>query len=1300
MIQAMLKRLLAAAWFAAVPAALAWNADEVDFPGDVQGWVLTLDSAKYTGPDGSPEWFRYTFTSASNDSPYYFKMVTGNDWNKDYGGNAAFPKDTVSRMFYDPVGDSASQLAGGISNGFRYIFTAKNPGLNDTDISIMELSGDPVAIASVTGGQGSYQTNDGVVITVVLASNPPPQQKVFIRYTTNNYASFRVVGTTISSNVATAVITNLAPGKSYIWYALTSTASSNYLASTNDFCVDALTLNWNNNGGTNYTFGTVGEAAWMWHNNNRVTLGGSNAQCWVKMGYANGDGSDRWVSNAAIYYSIGPTSTPAGAYGGGTNGQTSVIAMSFDHTEQDESLAGESMWWVGTMTNLPLYTTIKYRIGAWMTTNDVERFADYNTSGTNNAIFSFSIGATGTQQLTVNGVVADYATTKFFLDEIAGDTQTVTVVYTPGVPNVTNAEIFSNLDRRDLCDIDYTSALISADGYADGIVPPDGALITVADTGAYFRSWTMPGSGGTYTWTGRVSRCGAYRLTARFQTNGSASWHWYSDDAAGRRDHAIVATPKKALAMTLYELNPFTIEATAASQAGRSTFRDLLAVGDAGGDDDAFDPFNLAYLDSLAVNCLWFQPIHPNGYERAENDPDTSAPYAPGSPYATKNYYAVNGLLGSDGTEATAFSEFTNFVAQCDSHAGTVGTINVMLDGVFNHTSWDAIMGTGAVDLGFAPTPTNRIGHVRPQWYALISDYGTNASYYNSAYDNNFATAPDRGDFGKWSDVTELFFGRYSALVRHNPENNGDYLNEGDVFDFTGMSTYEKEIWKYFAYYTEYWLKKTGHAGTNTFVEAQDDKGIDALRCDFGQGLPPQLWEYIINRTRRIKWNFVFMAETLDGGVPGYRSNRHFDILNENLVFQFTQTKINDSRQLVSALESRRTAYSGGAILLNLTSHDEVLPDDDPWIGAARYGAVSSVDGLPMLFYGQEQGIKNYNATDPTYDGFVHHELNFGKYIPHFKRWNQLTVWTSAPPDSFGLSNYYAKVNRARLSSPALRSQNRYFLDTTGGGQDARILAVAKYQASGASPRTSDVVIAFTRFLEHGASHTAAANTYNLQPAWNLLGLDVARQYRIRNLAASDPSLPITSGWPRTGADMYDNGIYVYLDGGGTASITNDGAIVQYLKIEEELDYDGDGLPVDFELQYGLSPTNATGNNGASGDPDTDGMNNWQEYIAGTNPTNGASFFEVSTMVHGAGFGSRLIRAATEPAKRYGIRFADGGYSNNMPWAPFANTNNGYGTWLETNASSTTYTFIDDYGTNTTLTPPASGQRNYRVIVE
>ncbi|MBI4559529.1 MAG: right-handed parallel beta-helix repeat-containing protein [Candidatus Hydrogenedentes bacterium] len=54
---------------------------------------------------------------------------------------------------------------------------------------------------------------------------------------------------------------------------------------------------------------------------------------------------------------------------------------------------------------------------------------------------------------------------------------------------------------------------------------------------------------------------------------------------------------------------------------------------------------------------------------------------------------------------------------------------------------------------------------------------------------------------------------------------------------------------------------------------------------------------------------------------------------------------------------------------------------------------------------------------------------------------------------------------------------------------------------------------------------------------------------------------------------------------------------------EGTADNDQDGLPNDFELEFGLDPFDPTGDNGPEGDPDRDGLSNASEYGLGANPT-------------------------------------------------------------------------------------------------
>ena len=87
------------------------------------------------------------------------------------------------------------------------------------------------------------------------------------------------------------------------------------------------------------------------------------------------------------------------------------------------------------------------------------------------------------------------------------------------------------------------------------------------------------------------------------------------------------------------------------------------------------------------------------------------------------------------------------------------------------------------------------------------------------------------------------------------------------------------------------------------------------------------------------------------------------------------------------ALAARRAFVFGTALLLSIIAAYEmylVLAVGGPMGGWDQMrGRLMGVDGAPMIFYGEELGISR------TF-GFDRYELNFGKMIPQFKKYNSL----------------------------------------------------------------------------------------------------------------------------------------------------------------------------------------------------------------------------------------------------------------------------------------------------------------------
>jgi hypothetical protein len=841
-------------------------------------------------------------------------------------------------------------------------------------------------------------------------------------------------------------------------------------------------------------------------------------------------------------------------------------------------------------------------------------------TGTADAI-TLQISANATQSS--NPVEADYSSTHLFIDEINGDSIPIYIYFDPQITSgsVDEADVFTNLNNRDRANLDA-----NGDGIPDGIIPPNGNLILSTSTTAnYYQAYKMNGTG-PFNLVLYANKTGAYRITARYhlQGEGPNTFHWYSDFIDGNgvnyRDAAVVVSPTKARQMVMYEVNALNVDAEAPSSdtdyTQRSTFDDLYG----GPNATTKRPFNLNYVKGLGVNWLWMQPIHPIGVQGRQTDPNEgNAPFSVGSPYAVKNYFAVNALFSKTfipGTtpeatgRANAMKEFQGFVSAADA-AG----INIMLDVPFNHTAFDCELDAEGQALwgNASSSGTTQMEDIQANIYSRWNggsadqtnssnlgsfDYGARA--YNAA---SIALAADRFDFGKFIDVHDVYFGNYASLVdldnTSSYDSNGDsyeskYLNEGDWFDYSigpnnvsndavdaytnggngHFDTVTQNVWKYFAWYIPYWLQQTGHTdangnlvGNSTLADpvarrAADDRGLDGIRADFAQGLPPQCWEYIMNYARSYKWDLVFLAESLDGGAVTYRSSRHFDVVNDSVLFSLYSAQANqDFRNIY---DGRRSSYGQGLVIWDTESHDEA-GYADPYQALIRYAVDSSIDGVPDIFFGQEIGIAgavtppNSNTFGTPY-GFTNYQINFGKPIPHFMVFNSLAnAWNALGSNANGqaqLYPVYAAIGAARAGSAALQSSNRYYLNDTSGNVTSNIFAVAKYANANAHPNLSDVVFAFVN-LSKSSGQTDVFNVNITQNGSNLFGIDPARTYNVKNIAADTQygagrqNVWLWGSGGRTGSDVLTNGIYVGLNSvpTSTSGWTTNPYEAQYLKL-------------------------------------------------------------------------------------------------------------------------------------------------------
>ena len=993
--------------------------------------------------------------------------------NSSEGYGSPLATQTINTGFGDNRTDTSGNSSGGseldaaygvVTNGYLYLFIAGNVQANGNNVNIFVADGQAGGqnVLEIGGSQGEVAMNGS---TFSSGFNP------------NLMFTFTVTATNslVNLSVDEAVLLGSSGNESHLGYVTLSGGSGN-----------------------------------------NQNLGGSG----IAVGFNN-------VNTTGVNGSSGTAANPAAADTVATGLELGIPLSALGNPTNAVKVL------VDINGNAYVYLSNQFLPGLAVGTGNLGAGGSYSSGG---GVFNFGttfgeylsvpVSTAVTATLTVNGINADYGMTHVFIDEVSNDAVPLTTLFSPNSSNVVEADVYSDLNRRDY------ATHIGNNGIEEGIVPPDGNTIATGDTNHYYEAYAMSPTStpGQYSLRLCAQKTGVYRLTARYLVAGSTNWNWYSTnspDATGnRRDFIVVVSPKKAMGAVVYELAVNNIDASGAASNGsqRSTFSDLT---------NAASRFNLNYVTNLGVNWLWLEPIHPRGISGSIN-----------SPYCVKNYFQVSPGMSKANTRPAAMQEFTNFVAAADA-AG----VNVMVDEPFDHTAHDVELDNeGVADFGGAGNPgnwqqTDLIANRIPEFFSA-----TNAWCNRASSSNNIAIAPDI-DIPKWTDVNDVFFGVYAALVCSNPQADNNQYSPDDWFDYssnTGNFDYvTQNVWRYFAGSLLYWLNQTGC--TNGTPAGQTSVGIDGIRADFADGLPPQCWEYIINKVRCQKWDFVFLAESLSWpppSAPTYRAGRDFDILCDSVYSAYQTATTATSYQNI--FTSERSSYGQCLMLWNAASHDAGFYYTDPYQALIPFMAGGTIDGMPHIFYGQELG------TTESFGFSI-----YASDVPSMYVFNSLVPAITAAVGNLRIDQLYplySAVGTARLSSPALQSANRVFLSPTAS--QPYIYAVAKFTTTNGSPNFNDVVFAFVN-LAYTNSEQGYFNISITQNSTNLFGIKPGRLYNVKNIAAYqgiDPNRRSYWLWGTngiTGSNLLTSGVFVSLNPVPTtdAGWTNAPFEAQYLKL-------------------------------------------------------------------------------------------------------------------------------------------------------
>ena len=221
----------------------AQNQSNMYFSGEMNSWAAGAMSMNDLGVDT----WQVTIQSDGDDGSSEFKFRNSNsnfDQNWSRGDAVTLGLKTT---WYNPNGGNGNFSE---TNGKYYTFIVKDvANSNNSEGYIFEFSQTPISINTVAlKVSGNALATVAKTITVTLSGTPDNNERVYLRYTNDNWSSSSVVEADPSSSTVDIDIPGQSGGVTVKYYAFTSiTGISNSEA-------DLATISFDNNSGNNYSY--------------------------------------------------------------------------------------------------------------------------------------------------------------------------------------------------------------------------------------------------------------------------------------------------------------------------------------------------------------------------------------------------------------------------------------------------------------------------------------------------------------------------------------------------------------------------------------------------------------------------------------------------------------------------------------------------------------------------------------------------------------------------------------------------------------------------------------------------------------------------------------------------------------------------------------------------------------------------------------------------------------------------------------------------------------------------------------